>query len=136
MSETPYKTPIASADLQRQSSRPPSLILGIAKPIFIKWEMLRIVYCLICMIGVFVSMSVCDRFPHGMFVDRQVSPALLGWESYVLYGLLANACFFAGPIVETYATWLGFMHYAIRIACFLLGTIATLVAAHLAVIGF
>ena len=136
MTENPYKTPIASAELQRQPNTSASLILGVAKPIFIKWELLRIAYCLICLIGVLVSMSVCNRFPSGLFIDRQVDPALLGWESYILYGLIANVCFFAGPIVETYVTWLGFKHRVVWIACFVLGTVATLFAAHSAVIGF
>ena len=136
MTENPYQAPVVSAELQRPPKTYASPILDVAKPIFVKWEMLRIVYCLICMIGVLVSMSVCDRFPNGMFTDRQVTPVLLGWESYVLYGLVANVCFFAGPVVETYVTWLGIKHLGIRITCFLLGTLATLLAAHLAVIGF
>ena len=44
------------------------------------------------------------------------------WVPAVFGGLFANICYFAGPIVDTYTTWIGFRGNALRYTMFIIGT--------------
>jgi len=70
-----------------------------AKPIFLKWERLRIPYNLILafFLILFHGIVMGIRFFHPF--------ALLIW---LIGAVLANLCFLAAPLVEAYIAWLGF----------------------------
>src|ERR1041385_194251 len=69
------------------------------KPIFRRWEKLRLVYNLILAVVLFLShgLSMGLAFFHPL--------TLLIW---LVGAVLANLCFLAGPLAEAYLTWLGF----------------------------
>ncbi len=65
----------------------------IAKPVFIAWEKLRVVYVAVV----------------GPFCRSVTGPQLLKLHTFVTIAgeaILANLCFFAGPCLETYVRWL------------------------------
>lgn len=84
--------------VERREPSKLSAISDFIKPIFIKWEKLRIVYNLVLLITVvgFNTMSM------GISV---LTPFLL--ITWVFGAILANFCFLAGPIIESYVSWLG-----------------------------
>ena len=45
------------------------------------------------------------------------------WERSIVGAVIANICYFAGPILETYITWLGYRGRWLRIVLFVLGTL-------------
>jgi hypothetical protein len=49
--------------------------------------------------------------------------------------VVANLCYFAGPIVETYIVWLGFRAAWVRIVLFVLGTLFSCILAFATVAG-
>ena len=68
------------------------------KPIFSKWEKLRILYNII-LAGILL-------LTHGLAMGSQfLQPfPLFVW---LAGAILANVCFFAGPVTESYLSWLG-----------------------------
>jgi hypothetical protein len=68
------------------------------KPIFLKWEKLRISYNVILAL-VFIQTQGASM--SGRFLQPMV---LLIW---LIGAVLANLCFLAGPLAEAYAGWLG-----------------------------
>jgi hypothetical protein len=68
------------------------------KPVFLKWENLRIPYNLI--------LALVLVFSHGTSMGwRFLHPfVLLIW---LIGAVLANLCFLTGPLAESYIAWLG-----------------------------
>ncbi len=94
----------------------------IAKPVFIAWEKLRVVYVAVV----------------GLFVVLLTGPQLLKLHTFVTIAgeaILANLCFFAGPCLETYVRWLGYRGRVVRWFLFILGTLFTLFLALMSLAG-
>lgn len=84
----------------------------VLKPIFYKWEKLRLPYNLILAVILLLS--------HGLNLKWQFFHPI--WLSIWLAGAIgANLCFFAGPLVESYLTWLGFCPRWVTGVIFVLG---------------
>lgn len=67
------------------------------KPVFLKWEKLRIPYNIILTLVVLGLVVPIKGLPHFTEITNVVMGAVL-----------ANLCFFAAPIVEAYMGWLGY----------------------------
>ena len=93
---------------------------AIAKRTFLAWEKLRFLY-------VAILAAECLLFGSRKLADPEF------WGLIVFGGVVSNLCFFAGPIVETYVTWLGFQARWLRWLLFVLGTLFTMLAAFIAV---
>ena len=115
----PYSAPLAQEDFSngdRQDVVPQTTLGQIGKRVFLEWEKLRLVY-----IGILVTFTVLiglSQLGHPGF-----------WLVAVFGGVVANLCFFTGPIIETYVTWLGFRSVAIRWVMFVAGTLFTMASA-------
>lgn len=81
------------------------------KEIFIRGGKLRLIYNLSMVIVVFAPSRNSISLP-----DWSEIPILL------LGAILANLCFFAGPMAETYLSWMGIRKSYISPALFLAGT--------------
>lgn len=106
-------TPIGDADESNVTDSATSLGL-IARETFIAWEKLRLIYN-----GVlFLFTAATVTFFH---------PELWGlgkfWMLAMFGAIFANLCYFAGPIVDTYVSWLGFRSKAFRQTLFWLGAL-------------
>ena len=127
--DNPYSTPsvetLGDARGDAASSQPFSTM---AREIFVAWERLRFVY--VAILGVVtIGLAMSD-----------VSRALMSvafWGTVFVGALVANVCYFAGPIAETYVSWLGYRATWLRMTLFILGTLLScmlafgVVAAHL-----
>ena len=84
------------------------------KPIFSKWEKLRIPYNII-LAGVLL-------LTHGLAMGTQfIRPfPLFVW---LAGAILANFCYFAGPVTESYLGWLGLRSPWITLALFVTGVV-------------
>jgi hypothetical protein len=98
-----------------------------ARPVFLGWEKLRFVY-IVVMAGWcrFLFMT----FDPGGDEDRF-------WMRCIFGGIIANLCYFAGPIFETYVTWLSGRRRAwLRPALFVLGALFTMLLALATLVDF
>ena len=87
------------------------------KPIFVKWEKLRIPYNAV--LAVVLVLSHAPRM--GM---RFIYPLpLLVW---LIGAVLANMCFLAGPTAEAYLAWLGLKSGIITAALFVVGILISI----------
>lgn len=93
----------------------------IARRVFWEWEKLRLIYVAWL---VFLTLGVTFLHPS-LFKQGEY------WFAVVAGAVGANAAFFAGPIVETYLTWLGVKASWLRWALF---TAGMLFASFLAVV--
>lgn len=77
-----------------------------------QWEKLRVLYnaALVCWVVYLVNTSKPVLFQSFAF-----------WVTCAVGAVVANACFFAGPLVETYFNWIDFRHRSIRWALLLIG---------------
>lgn len=89
---------------------------AIARPTFLAWERLRLVY--IVVLGILTLLLV------GPAIDQPRVLMLIGEGA-----IAANLCYFAGPIAETYVRWLGYEAGWVRWALFLGGTVLSAVLA-------
>ena len=123
MTENPFAASVVEDSSPAEQTR--STKLGsIARETFIAWEKLRLVYNAILVplcIGLILLASRATPQPH-------VTDLML-WASCIFGGVVANACYFAGPIIETYVAWLGLPSRTLRYVLFTLGTLFTAVAA-------
>ena len=87
------------------------------KPIFCKWEKLRILYNIL-LAGILL-------LTHGLAMGSQfLQPfPLFVW---LAGAILANFCFFAGPVTESYLSWLGLRLPWITIALFVTGVVISI----------
>ena len=74
------------------------VVRDLAKPVFIRWEKLRIPYNIV-LLGIVLALILQNSAPSRMSL----------WHilHYLIGAVLANICFFAAPAIETYAAWLG-----------------------------
>ncbi|GAB5406041.1 MAG: hypothetical protein Aurels2KO_42720 [Aureliella sp.] len=93
----------------------------IARETFWAWEKLRVAYLLVLGLPCLLGMLMLGLFTPGAIVGL------------VFCGLFANACYFAGPIVETYVRWLGYSGMLLRWVLFVGGTMLTAILALVAI---
>lgn len=141
MSEpNPFKSPLSdppARQLPEQVSAVPRQItlLSQLKPIFIRWEILRLVFNFLCICGVLSMMAIFDRFPTTLISDMDSNIPLTSWLEYAFAGFIANVCFTLGPIADSYLTWLGAGGRKTWLTLFTLGTLFTLATAGAAISG-
>jgi len=117
-SENPYSSPPALSVSPPDSV--PSTFGGIARSTFLAWEKLRLVY-----VGLLaaVTLLLAALDPSRSFTSLRF------WIPVVEGAVVANVCYFAGPIIETYVTWLGFRGRWLRYTLFVLGTLFSIMLA-------
>ena len=111
----PYTSPQADTVISSSDSEnvvEPTL-LQIAKRVFLDWEKMRLIY-----IGVLVAFTLLVGF------SELGNPVF--WGVSIVGAIIANLCYFLGPIVDTYVSWLGFRSVALRWTMFVLGTLLTM----------
>ncbi len=114
-SDNPYNAPQAAVAVEVADVQ--ATTLGqIAKRVFLDWEKMRLAY-----IGILGVFTLLMGWPH--------LGSLEFWAISIFGGIVANGCYFLGPIVETYVTWLGFRSLALRWVMFALGTMFTMLGA-------
>ena len=90
------------------------------KGIFIKWEKLRVPYNLILLITLVVSLATVSQSMRGHFINPSI---IIAW---LFAAIGANICYFAAPIVEAYACWLGVKGRWITTILFVLGVLISI----------
>ena len=94
---------------------PPASRLSTLRSIFLRWERLRPLYNLI--------LAAVVLFPSGGRLELPEVGALL---ELAVGAVLANLCYLAGPVAETYLAWLGLRTRWVTAGLFLGGTIVSL----------
>ena len=114
MKDNPYSSTTTDAfgdAAMRSPKSSPFTSLGlIAKPTFRAWERLRIVFLILL----------------GMLTILLAGPNITRFRTLVLIAegtIVANVCYFAGPLVETYVRWLGYNSQWLRWFLFIGGTL-------------
>ncbi len=92
-------------------------ILSIARRVFLAWEKLRIAFIGILAVPTILMLAASSQVNLSLFI-------LIGFGAVV-----ANVCYMAGPIFETYMQWLGIRTLWLRATLFAAGTLFTAVAA-------
>ena len=88
-----------------------------ARPIFRRWEKLRIPYNVVLAVTLFLI--------HGLSLGLEFfEPLALG--IWLAGGVLANLCFLAGPLAECYCAWLGLRSRVVTAALFLGGVLVSI----------
>ena len=121
MTDNPYASPTDDAvisDVVSSNSTEISLA-SLAKSVFIAWERLRIVY--IVVLGAFtLTLAIPGVLANGShFLAFRGIVMILGGA------IVANICYFAGPMIETYIRWLGHDRKWVRWFLFVGGTVLT-----------
>jgi hypothetical protein len=115
MSDNPYTSPSLNNCLANQLVEAPPTLGEVARNTFLVWEKLRLVYVSVLVaVVVFIAVLDSNSFRQHFRVFMQT---VLGGA------VIANLCYFAGPMVETYVTWLGYRGQWLRIVLFALGTL-------------
>ena len=111
----PYTSPQADTFVSSSDSEgvAESTLLQVAKRVFLDWEKMRLIY-----IGVLVAFTLLVGF------SELGNPVF--WGVSIVGAIIANLCYFLGPIVDTYVSWLGFRSVALRWTMFVLGTLLTM----------
>ena len=81
------------------------------KQVFFAWEKLRVLYVL-ALVAVTLSSLPLEAMKR-----------LDVWIAVAILALGANACYFAGPIAETYLCWFGLRRNIVRSVLFVGGTV-------------
>jgi hypothetical protein len=125
MTDNPYSSPTTDKSIGRDSSavESGSSIATLAKPVFISWEWLRIVYILL--LG---ALTMMLTIPGAIYNGSQLL-TLRGLIMIAVGAIVANVCYFAGPIIETYVRWLGYSRKWVRWFLFAGGTVLTAILA-------
>jgi hypothetical protein len=90
---------------------------ALAKPVFLRWERLRPWYNAILALVFFLS--------HPDFY-RAIADGRLIALAWAAGAILANMCFFAGPLLESYLAWLGFRSPLTTPVIFLCGSLISI----------
>ncbi|WP_144058793.1 hypothetical protein [Rhodopirellula sp. SWK7] len=116
MTGNPYASPVPGPDMDRNESHLPADVTlgGIARPVFLAWERLRVVY--VVLLGAFTLLLV------GSGIFRMPMLVRIGEGA-----IAANLCFFAGPVVETYVRWLGYRGKMLRWFLFVSGVLLSMI---------
>ena len=104
-----------------------SKVMPAIKPKLLKWEKIRVVYNLV--VGAFVLVGTWLLHP-GLLNSTTY------WITLVEGALVANVCFFAGPLAEIYFAWLGARKSWITTVIAVCGILLTLVLAFLVFASF
>ena len=97
------------------------------KAIFLAWEKLRMLY--VALVGIAVLVLTFLVEPN-LFKDYKF------WIGVAEGAVIANIAFFAGPIVESYLTWLGNCPRWYRKAAMIGGIVFTILLAMLVIGAF
>ncbi len=90
-------------------------LMAQARPVFVRWERLRIPYNALLAMLVLLPMAGEFRWPD------------LGDLLILLMGaVLANLCYLAGPAAETYLAWLGLRSRLVTAALFIGGVLVSI----------
>ena len=92
MGSNPYAD---ACDTPGTPGAPPVPFGVLARAVFLRWERLRLLY-----LGLLVPFTLLLHAVVGAFTPERLFEAFLG-------GVLANVCYFAGPVAEVYLRWLG-----------------------------
>lgn len=109
--ENPYASPATTSDAELSPERERYAQLG---EVFVSWEWLRIWYNVVLSVVALVGV---------LLVKPQMLLQFNELESMAAAAIGANACFFAGPIVEGYITWWFGPVVWLRKGIFALGTL-------------
>ena len=111
----PYTTPQADTVVPRDNGDDVvERTLGkIAKRVFLDWEKMRLAY-----VGILVAFTLLLGWSD---LGKPIF-----WGTSIFGAIIANLCYFLGPIVDTYVSWLGFRSLALRWIMFTLGTLFTM----------
>ena len=125
MTDNPYSLPTSNTTISCEPSTVESgvSIVAMAKSVFIAWEKLRIAY--VMLLGAFTMMLSIP----GVIYNGSHLLTLRGLIMIAEGAIVANVCYFAGPIIETYVHWLGYHRKWVRWFLFVGGTILTVVLA-------
>jgi hypothetical protein len=93
---------------------PPSIDWPTVRRIFLRWEWLRIAYNAV-LAAVVVVLIVQQH-------DDEIAWASLAYACAV-GAVVANLCFFAGPLAEAYLHWLGARLPGVTVILFSMGTV-------------
>lgn len=110
--------------MTKHSERGASFAMADARPIFLRWEKLRLLYNLIVgVVGLLaIAPHVIDRI-NPDFLPGPAMPPLLLVLGMASYALAANVCYFVGPALETYLAWLGLKIRHLTAALFVAGAL-------------
>lgn len=119
MNRSPYAPPESAAP---EDTTPASkkALAEIARPVFLEWERLRLVYIAILGLVAITIVLVGQRDSIGLW--RGTIPIRLV-VTVIKGAVVANLLFFAGPICETYIRWLGYEKRWVRWTMFACGTL-------------
>jgi hypothetical protein len=120
MNNNPYSTPATLDTTPPPNAKASTQSLSeIGRTTFLAWEKLRLLY--IGLLGL-LTLLLCGREITN--VDLMIM--------VIFGGIVSNAFYFAGPILETYVRWLGYQGYLLRWILFTAGTLLTMLAAIIA----
>ncbi len=113
-SENPFAPPNNAQETRLNESAVRDESLGaIAKQVCLDWEKLRLIY-----IAVLGAETIAIGFlAHPLILTPEF------WGGALLGAVFANVCFFIGPVIETYISWLGYPSRALRFVMFIAGTL-------------
>ena len=117
----PYSSPAESSEMPiTAATQPQDSLDTIARRTFLAWEKLRLIYLAICG-GVTLLLGMTGAI-EGLGTWEY-------WQRVIAGGIFANVMYFAGPVMETYLTWLGSKSLWPRYILFAAGTLFTVVLA-------
>ncbi len=127
MKENPYAAPPTDDPDELAGGLAEDVPLSLMiRPIFLSWEKLRLVYNAILILITLGLMT----FQSHLFSNVEF------WTAVVFGALVANACFFLGPIIEAYVTWLGYRNVGLRVFLFISGTVVACILAFASVVFY
>lgn len=113
------ENPVADRQATEMTTEVPLMML--AKSVFLAWEKLRLIY--IVLLGLW---TLILAMPGVIYAGSQ----LFTFRGIVMVAegaFVANICYFAGPVIETYVRWLGYEGKWVRWFLFLGGTVLTVI---------
>lgn len=113
--DNPYAPPTTESSVNDPGSTSPPSLTAIARGTFLAWEKLRLVYIGVLSAIVFLMASL--NYSAGLSAQFRF------FEKCIVGAVIANLCYFAGPVLETYVTWLGYRGRGLRIVLFVFGTL-------------
>lgn len=112
MTDNPFQSP--PIEERAAEVRPTGDTLQeIGRSVFLAWEKIRPLYNL-----ALVAIVLCTTWLIGFNILWTAE----FWGTTLGGAFIANLCYFAAPISETYVSWLGFQGEKMRWPLFLLGT--------------